>query len=684
MAPDQNTISNGTAAVDINLTMWNEDMFEGDLKIPEKLIMDYYNFKDIPGGDEISLNISNNARSKRSNERFNKRAAGSKIRLWENAIVPYTISRNMPAEAAMNISTAMKVFETNTCLRFRTVNGARNYVKFTKKDKGCYSTFIGRRNGRQIINLGSPGCYTVPVILHEIAHAIGFWHEQSRPDRDSYVTVHWNNIERKSSGFYQFLKRKDYSIDYQGSEYDYSSIMHYPEQAFSKSNCRGKGCITMSVRNPTVYVSQGSPVLGKASTLSREDIVQTNRLYSCPQPGIRGLLIIVIRYGISMRDTDGWLNNPDPYVSLKAIDSQGSSYTFKTPVAGGTRNPVWNEVVVLGERNWQFFRISSWDEDWGKDDQLTMSETIQVSPGNHRSVKHCENQACAGYIIFDYYLYTNTREIARLTVKIRFARHLRDTDPIWNKPDPYVQVEGYNVVTEPDRRRSNIVSGTTHPTWNEIIDYGCNRWSLMTLQVKDNDGRSSDLMSDKHWIQLNTGYYYYHRREAYDRGYFIFDYALTIDRDDCSPNPCRNGGSCVDKCTGYLCKCRRGFLGTTCQHLAGNLRLTARYGRNLPDSDGLWNDSDPYMEFVAVDVFGKTKRKNSRSVGGNHNPEWNQVLDFGYGAWKSIKIRVHDSDWGSDDALSAEQTVKVTKYRYSTNLRHQCYSGYTIFDLNFH
>ena len=47
--------------------------------------------------------------------------------------------------------------------------------------------------GSQNISIGE-NCEHKGVIMHEIFHALGRWHEQSRPDRDNYVTVHYGNI----------------------------------------------------------------------------------------------------------------------------------------------------------------------------------------------------------------------------------------------------------------------------------------------------------------------------------------------------------------------------------------------------------------------------------------------------------------------------------------------------------
>ena len=49
--------------------------------------------------------------------------------------------------------------------------------------------------GSQDVSVQQDGCMYKGTIVHEYLHALGFQHEQARPDRDNYLKVYYQNIE---------------------------------------------------------------------------------------------------------------------------------------------------------------------------------------------------------------------------------------------------------------------------------------------------------------------------------------------------------------------------------------------------------------------------------------------------------------------------------------------------------
>ena len=153
--------------------------------------------------------------------------------LWADGIpvVYYTFHKSVSSKFKADINRAISTLETLTCLQFRRRRNERDYIVFSaRKNAGC-SNYISRIGGRQTIDLG-PGYEDQATILHKICHAIGMWHEQSRPDWDNYMQILKDNVKGNALG--QFRKRSRFYINSLGTYYDYGSVMHYDQNAIAK------------------------------------------------------------------------------------------------------------------------------------------------------------------------------------------------------------------------------------------------------------------------------------------------------------------------------------------------------------------------------------------------------------------------------------------------------------------
>ncbi|KAL8561655.1 hypothetical protein ACOMHN_001387 [Nucella lapillus] len=162
----------------------------------------------------------------------------------------------------------MQEIADSSCVRFIPRSKELDYISIVKQE-GCSSS-VGRKGGRQDVILGE-GCYVTGVVLHELMHALGFWHEHSRPDRDSYISIVWENIATDHRS--NFKKYDTSTINTLQTQYDYGSIMHYKNNTFAMDRRR----VTI---NATLPLPPGVE-MGQRIRLSDIDVLKLRRLYKC-------------------------------------------------------------------------------------------------------------------------------------------------------------------------------------------------------------------------------------------------------------------------------------------------------------------------------------------------------------------------------------------------------------------
>lgn len=259
--------------------------------------------------------------------------------LWPEGKVPYSIDPQISGyrrDAVIAAITEWQGTEPRIDLDFipRTGQGDYIYFRLGTYGTGCYS-YVGRIGGGQVINL-QPGCFDKYTIAHEIAHALGMWHEQSREDRNSYVTIHFENIFTESQ--YNF-RQHIHNGDDLGS-YDYDSVMHYSRYAFSTN---GLETITpIQPLPPGVY-------LGQRTHLSAGDI--------------SGMIEM---YGLS------------DFLQTKVTLGETSFYGPALAHGDGHIFMAWTGIAAFGEFN--YLNVLTSDDGVNFFNKVTLSDTSVAGP----------------------------------------------------------------------------------------------------------------------------------------------------------------------------------------------------------------------------------------------------------------------------------------------------------------
>jgi len=148
-------------------------------------------------------------------------------RLWPNSTIPYAWGSGLSQSMRNTISASINEInaQTNLCVVERTNEAAYVIFESNSGSGDCYVLGIGNLGTpNQTVNLGS-SCETKGIIIHEILHKAGFYHEQKHPDRDDYITINWSNLDG-SVWTDQFEQRGG---EQNAGGYDLASIMHYPQ-----------------------------------------------------------------------------------------------------------------------------------------------------------------------------------------------------------------------------------------------------------------------------------------------------------------------------------------------------------------------------------------------------------------------------------------------------------------------
>jgi hypothetical protein len=155
-------------------------------------------------------------------------ANSEKPQPWPGGVIPYDVSKLTPAQQSIALRGMQRWTNTGARIQFVPRTTEAEYVSFTgNTNAGNNTSHVGFKKGlRSDINITAFWWRQGPWMpAHELGHALGFFHEHQRWDRDQCVTIHYENIKPGRAGDYDWVPQTNWLVS--SLPYDYRSIMHY-------------------------------------------------------------------------------------------------------------------------------------------------------------------------------------------------------------------------------------------------------------------------------------------------------------------------------------------------------------------------------------------------------------------------------------------------------------------------
>ncbi|XP_037532507.1 meprin A subunit beta-like [Nematolebias whitei] len=307
-------------------------------------------------------------------------------KLWTSP-VSYVLDKSLDMNAKGVILRALDQFRLKSCIDFKVWESEKFYLNL-QKFSGCWS-YVGQTfaNG-QDLSIGA-GCDIIGIAEHEILHALGFYHEQSRYDRDDYVQIVLNNIIKGYES--NFDKISSAISSTHGTPYDYLSVMHYDKNAFTNGN--GSTIITIDPKY--------QDVIGQRLDMSPLDVEELNLLYNC-----NSSIAFMLYCGFSNGTT----------CSMDQCSQNGKGWEVVTQVSGGPSSDHTSLPSGSGNINQELGYFIHASTALGQEGDSSQLNTQRMSP------KRGCNVQC-----LQFYYFHSGNESDQLNIWIREFQNDQDT-----------------------------------------------------------------------------------------------------------------------------------------------------------------------------------------------------------------------------------------------------------------